>query len=99
MFICSTSISLSPTLSLPSLAAAPSLLIRVMKMLGSPGIYGLSLPPRMLKPRPLPAANNMAKHLERGRVIDSWNNFNKPEKMIMLIENNVAVLFQIALLV
>ena len=49
-----TSRSLSPTLSLPSRAAAPSPLILVTKILGSPGTYGLSLPPRMLKPRPLP---------------------------------------------
>jgi len=49
-----TSRSLSPTVSLPSRAAAPSPLILVTKILGSPGTYGLSLPPRMLKPSPLP---------------------------------------------
>lgn len=36
----------------PSMAAAPPGMILVMKMPGSSGMWGLSIPPAMLKPRP-----------------------------------------------
>lgn len=38
--------------SLPSMAAAPPGMILVMKIPGSSGMWGLSIPPAMLKPRP-----------------------------------------------
>ena len=38
--------------SLPSMAAAPPGIIFVMKIPGSSGMWGLSIPPAMLKPRP-----------------------------------------------
>lgn len=39
-------------LSLPSCAAAPPGMILVIKMLGSSPMWGLSVPPAILKPRP-----------------------------------------------
>lgn len=38
--------------SRPSIAAAPPGIILVMKIPGSSGMWGLSIPPAMLKPRP-----------------------------------------------
>lgn len=38
--------------NLPSIAAAPPGMILVMKIPGSSGMWGLSSPPAMLKPRP-----------------------------------------------
>lgn len=38
--------------SLPSMAAAPPGIILVMKIPGSSGMWGLSIPPAMLKPKP-----------------------------------------------
>ena len=49
-------------LSRPSLAAAPPGIILVMKMLGSSPMWGLSLPPAMLKPRPESPCNIYTSH-------------------------------------
>ena len=48
-----TSIILSPSFSRPSLYAAPFSFSFVTNMPGSPGRCGISIPPRMLKPRPV----------------------------------------------
>lgn len=41
-----------PYPSLPSIAAAPPGIILVIKIPGSSGMWGLSIPPAMLKPKP-----------------------------------------------
>lgn len=54
----------------PSMAAAPPGMILVMKMPGSSGMWGLSIPPAMLKPRPeLPCGKPHAAPVPRGHLL------------------------------
>lgn len=54
-------------LSLPSCAAAPPGMILVIKMLGSSPMWGLSVPPAILKPRPEFPCREKKKHVRTKR--------------------------------
>lgn len=55
--------------SLPSIAAAPPGMILVMKIPGSSGMWGLSIPPAMLKPRPeLPCTPGCDWHVQESAI-------------------------------
>lgn len=54
----------------PSMAAAPPGMILVMKIPGSSGTWGLSMPPAMLKPRPeLPCGKSNATSFPHGQLL------------------------------
>lgn len=54
----------------PSMAAAPPGMILVMKIPGSSGTWGLSMPPAMLKPRPeLPCGESNAASFPHGQLL------------------------------
>lgn len=57
--------------SLPSMAAAPPGIILVMKIPGSSGMWGLSIPPAMLKPRPEFPCTQVDMHFYGGELYNT----------------------------
>lgn len=57
--------------SLPSMAAAPPGMILVMKIPGSSGMWGLSIPPAMLKPKPEFPCTQVQMHLDGGKLYNT----------------------------
>lgn len=72
-------------LSLPSCAAAPPGMILVIKMLGSSPMWGLSVPPAILKPRPEFPCREGGKTCQNKKEKMSTKEKNRPLSIMTLL--------------